>query len=66
MAATIQLTAATHFPIKLTSVNFPVWRKQVESTLIGLQLETFIDGSQEPPKKQIEDKDGKKTNPECN
>lgn len=59
---TIQLTAATHFPIKLTSVNFPVWRKQVESTLTGLELEAFINGSHEPPKKFIEDKDGKKEN----
>lgn len=62
MAPIVQLTAATHFPIKLTAVNFPVWRKQVESTLIGLELKAFIDGSCEPPKKVIEDKDGKKEN----
>ncbi|KAJ9565441.1 hypothetical protein OSB04_001407 [Centaurea solstitialis] len=61
---TIQLTVATHCSIKLTSVNFPVWCKQEESTLIGLELNVFIDGSREPPKKLINDKDGKKENPE--
>ncbi|GKC01706.1 retrovirus-related pol polyprotein from transposon TNT 1-94 [Tanacetum coccineum] len=35
----------THFPIKLTSSNFPVWRKQIQSTLIGLDLLQYIDGT---------------------
>ncbi|GJW98409.1 retrovirus-related pol polyprotein from transposon TNT 1-94 [Tanacetum coccineum] len=35
----------THFPIKLTSSNFPVWRKQIQSTLIGLDLLQYIVGT---------------------
>ncbi|XP_019155245.1 PREDICTED: uncharacterized protein LOC109152125 [Ipomoea nil] len=47
----IQLHATTHFPIKLTPTNFPIWRRQVHSTLIGLNLHGYVDGSvQEPPK----------------
>lgn len=37
--AIIEVTAQSHFPIKLTATNFPVWRKQVISTLIGLGLD---------------------------
>ncbi|KAJ9542597.1 hypothetical protein OSB04_029103 [Centaurea solstitialis] len=47
----IHLTATTHFPIKLAAFNFPVWRKQVLSTLIGLDLHHFIDGTSKPPTK---------------
>ncbi|XP_019198390.1 PREDICTED: uncharacterized protein LOC109192271 [Ipomoea nil] len=47
----VQLHATTHFSIKLTPTNFPVWRRQVHSTLIGLNLHGYVDGSvQEPPK----------------
>lgn len=53
----IQLNAPTHFPIKLTQENFPVWRKQVQSTLIGLDLLSFIDGTQQSPSKFLPDKD---------
>lgn len=41
----IQFTASTHFNITLTSDNFPVWRKHVYSTLIGLDLVHFITGT---------------------
>ena len=61
---TIQITAATHFPIRLNGNNFPVWRRQVESTLIGLELDAFISGNQQPPKQFLDDKDGPKPNPE--
>lgn len=63
---TIQVTAATHFPIKLTANNFPVWRRQVEATLIGLDLDTFIISDQPPPSKFLSDKDSStsKSNPE--
>ncbi|KAL4580441.1 hypothetical protein LXL04_016633 [Taraxacum kok-saghyz] len=61
---TVQVTAATHFPIKLTANNFPVWRRQVESALIGLELDKFITGDQQPPKRFLDEKDGSKPNPE--
>ncbi|KAJ0533609.1 putative RNA-directed DNA polymerase [Helianthus annuus] len=53
------LSTHTHFPIQLTSDNFTAWRKQVLSTLTGLELEQFEDGRTEPPPKTL---DGK-TNP---
>ncbi|KAL4582707.1 hypothetical protein LXL04_007266 [Taraxacum kok-saghyz] len=59
----IQLTASTHFPIKLLTTNFPVWRRQAQSTLIGLGLDDFITGAIAPPSKTITDKDAVKPNP---
>ncbi|CAH9124652.1 unnamed protein product [Cuscuta epithymum] len=41
----ITLTATNHFPIKLTATNFPVWKCQVQSALIGLGLDGYIDGT---------------------
>ena len=58
----IQLNAPTHFPIKLTQENFPVWRKQIQSTLIGLDLLDFIDGSRVAPSQFLSEKD-KTANP---
>lgn len=56
MTTIVEITTHTHFPIKLTSANFPVWRKQVLSTLIGLDLDKFVkDGTETPPEK-IENK----------
>ncbi|KAK1437195.1 hypothetical protein QVD17_02983 [Tagetes erecta] len=57
----IQVTATTHFPIKLTATNFPVWRKQVESTLLGLDLFKYLNGTQSAPTKLLPDN---KPNPE--
>jgi len=57
----IQLNAPTHFPIKLTASNFPVWRKQIQSTLIGLDLINYIDDTLTPPSQFKED--GKTLNP---
>ncbi|KAL4563337.1 hypothetical protein LXL04_027378 [Taraxacum kok-saghyz] len=54
-----QLTAATHLTTKLTSHNYPVWRKQVESTLISLELEDYITDESNQPSTTINDKDGK-------
>ncbi|KAI4356998.1 hypothetical protein L6164_000976 [Bauhinia variegata] len=35
----VALNAPTHFPIKLTASNYPVWRKQSEGVFnIGVQL----------------------------
>ncbi|CAH9100248.1 unnamed protein product [Cuscuta europaea] len=39
------LTASTHFPIKLTTSNFPVWKCQVHSALVGLGLDAYVDGT---------------------
>ncbi|XP_019157577.1 PREDICTED: uncharacterized protein LOC109154176 [Ipomoea nil] len=41
----VHLNAPSNFPIKLTPLNFPVWRRQVQSTLIGFNLLGYIDGS---------------------
>ncbi|XP_019181976.1 PREDICTED: uncharacterized protein LOC109177131 [Ipomoea nil] len=40
----VHLNAPTHFPIKLTTSNFPVWRRQIKSTLIGFNLDGYITG----------------------
>ncbi|CAH9058819.1 unnamed protein product [Cuscuta europaea] len=45
----ITITASTHFPIKLTSSNFPVWKTQVYAALIGLGLEDYVDGTLTTP-----------------
>ncbi|KAD2806062.1 hypothetical protein E3N88_39439 [Mikania micrantha] len=49
----IEVTSHTHFPIKLTPANYPSWRKQVMATLVGLGLESFVDGSAQPPSKNL-------------
>lgn len=54
-----QITAATHLTTKLTPNNYPVWRKQVESTLISLDLEDHIIGESNKPSETIKDKEGK-------
>ncbi|GJX20824.1 putative RNA-directed DNA polymerase [Tanacetum coccineum] len=59
----IQLTASTHFNITLTTDNFPVWRKHVHSTLIGLDLVHFITGTKETPAKFLGN-DPTKPNPD--
>ncbi|RAL42831.1 hypothetical protein DM860_009338 [Cuscuta australis] len=43
------MSASKHFPIKLTKTNFLVWRHQVQSTLIGLNLLGYVDGSVKAP-----------------
>ncbi|VFQ66546.1 unnamed protein product [Cuscuta campestris] len=45
----IQLHAKTHFPIKLVTTNFSIWQRQVRSTLIGLDLLGYIDGTMPTP-----------------
>ncbi|XP_019170545.1 PREDICTED: uncharacterized protein LOC109166110 [Ipomoea nil] len=47
----IQLNAPSNFPIKLTPTNFPVWKLQVQSTLIGFNLLSYIDDSIKEPTK---------------
>lgn len=56
----IQVNAPTHFPTKLTQTNFLVWRTQVQSTLIGLGVLGYLDGTIIAPSKLQTDG---KTNP---
>ncbi|KAL6538186.1 hypothetical protein OROGR_012174 [Orobanche gracilis] len=58
----VQLNAPTHFPIKLTTSNFSVWSRQVQATLIGLDLLGYIDGSLPAPT-LFSDEAGKTPNP---
>ncbi|CAH9096720.1 unnamed protein product [Cuscuta epithymum] len=51
----VPLTATTHFPIKLTTSNFPVWKCQVYSALVGLGLDAYIDGTIQIPEKFTDD-----------
>ncbi|VFQ87598.1 unnamed protein product [Cuscuta campestris] len=45
----LQLHAKTHFPIKLITTNFPIWQRQVRSTLIGFNLLGYVDGTLTAP-----------------
>ncbi|VFQ94022.1 unnamed protein product [Cuscuta campestris] len=45
----VQLHAKSHFPIKLISTNFLIWQRQVRSTLIGLDLLGYLDGTMAAP-----------------
>ncbi|KAK9063757.1 hypothetical protein SSX86_017629 [Deinandra increscens subsp. villosa] len=58
----VDITSQTHFPIKLTPLNFPVWRKQVMATLIGLGLDGFVTGDATAPSKTLAG-DATKQNP---
>lgn len=58
----IQVTATTYFSIKLTINNFAVWHRQVESTLIGLDRDTYMSNDQQIPKQFLDDKDNSKPN----
>ncbi|CAH9089654.1 unnamed protein product [Cuscuta epithymum] len=49
----VSITASTHFPIKLTSSNYPVWKSQVFAALIGLGLEEYVDGTLTPPARHL-------------
>ncbi|KAL4585747.1 hypothetical protein LXL04_010371 [Taraxacum kok-saghyz] len=58
MATIVEVTAHTQFPIKLTSTNFPVL-----ATLVGLGLDSYVDGSKPAPPKLLPS-DATKSNPE--
>ncbi|XP_024984096.1 uncharacterized protein LOC112520023 [Cynara cardunculus var. scolymus] len=60
--AIIDVTSHTHFPIKLTPLNFPVWRKQVMATLVGLRLDGYVTGTTHTPSKTLAS-DSTKPNP---
>lgn len=63
MSNVIEVTTYTHFPIKLTANNFPVWRKHVIATLTGLGLEGYVDGSTVAPSKFLTTEGISKANP---
>lgn len=63
MSKIVEVTAHTHFPIKLTPNNFLVLRKQVLATLIGLGIDKYVDGSTKAPSKKLSF-DATKPNPE--
>ncbi|RAL39795.1 hypothetical protein DM860_012996 [Cuscuta australis] len=50
----IQLHAKTHFPIKLVTTNFPIWQRQVRSTLVGLGLLGYVDGTLPSPPQVVD------------
>ncbi|KAE8697896.1 hypothetical protein F3Y22_tig00110607pilonHSYRG00007 [Hibiscus syriacus] len=50
----MHLNAPTNFTIKLTSVDFLAWRRQMDATLIGVGLISYIDGLQ-PSSSQFTD-----------
>ncbi|RAL49206.1 hypothetical protein DM860_014424 [Cuscuta australis] len=50
----IQLHTKTHFPIKLVTTNFPIWQRQVRSTLIGLGLLGYVDGTLPSPPQLVD------------
>lgn len=54
-ATIVQLAAPSHFQIKLTTTNYLVWRTQVESVLIGLDVFGYVDGSKLAPAKYSDD-----------
>jgi hypothetical protein len=59
----IMVTTPTHFLIKLTSQNFPIWRRHVHSTLIGLGLDDYLTGVNSAPPKTIPGGNSVKPNP---
>ncbi|KAL4570097.1 hypothetical protein LXL04_025748 [Taraxacum kok-saghyz] len=58
----VEVTTHTHFPIKLNSSNFLVWRKQVITTLTGLGLDSYVNGDTVAPSKLLAT-DNTKANP---
>ena len=50
--------------IKLTSINYPSWKLQVEALLIGYDLYKFKDGSNSSPPSTMTTNDVKSSNPE--
>ncbi|XP_019150962.1 PREDICTED: uncharacterized protein LOC109147760 [Ipomoea nil] len=51
MANIVHINVPTHFPIWLTDTNYPVWQRQVETTLIGFDLLGYINGDTKEPAK---------------
>ncbi|KAL8105658.1 hypothetical protein AgCh_029455 [Apium graveolens] len=51
----ILVNAPTHFPTTLSQKNFAVWRTQVISSLTGLGLLDYIDGTISAPPPSLQD-----------
>ena len=60
----VTINAAAQLPIKLTSTNFPSWRCQFNSILLGYNLSGFINGSFSCPAAFISNPDSTTTPPE--
>ncbi|VFQ63816.1 unnamed protein product, partial [Cuscuta campestris] len=58
----VYVAGSKHFPIKLTKTNFLVWRQQVHSTLVGLDLLALVNGTAATPDRFL-DAGSKKPNP---
>ncbi|XP_019159557.1 PREDICTED: uncharacterized protein LOC109156155 [Ipomoea nil] len=50
----IQLIVPANFSIRLTTSNYWVWQKPIQSALIGLALEGYIDGTTTAPSKYVD------------
>ncbi|OMO49570.1 hypothetical protein COLO4_38494 [Corchorus olitorius] len=50
-------------PIKLNTQNYPSWRAQFNSLLLGHKLLGFVDGSNKPPPATILSTNDKETTP---
>ncbi|CAN0838449.1 Retrovirus-related Pol polyprotein from transposon RE1, partial [Linum grandiflorum] len=49
----VTINPVANLPLKLTSSNFPSWRSQVETLLMGLDLLGFLDGTSAAPARTI-------------
>ncbi|OMO63086.1 Integrase, catalytic core [Corchorus capsularis] len=48
-----QINATNHLPLKLNSTNFPSWQLQLDSLLVGLDLNGYVDGTHPCPAKSL-------------
>ncbi|KAJ0093600.1 hypothetical protein Patl1_26525 [Pistacia atlantica] len=49
----ITINTTTQLPLKLTPTNFSSWKTQVETLMLGLDLDGYLDGSFPCPPKTI-------------
>ncbi|OMO85946.1 hypothetical protein COLO4_21367 [Corchorus olitorius] len=62
----VAINASAQLPLKLTLKNFVSWRAQFDALLMGFNLEGYVEGTTQPPPKEIQ-KDGKTvSNPDYN
>ncbi|OMO71465.1 hypothetical protein COLO4_28232 [Corchorus olitorius] len=59
----ISINSAAQLPIKLNTQNYPSWRAQFNSLLLGHKLLGFVDGSNKPPPATILSANDKETIP---
>ncbi|CAN1266303.1 Retrovirus-related Pol polyprotein from transposon RE1 [Linum perenne] len=49
----VTINPVANLPLKLTTLNFPSWRSQVETLLMGLDLLGYLDGTSVAPARTI-------------